>query len=148
MRLEGDEVTLAVGGHPPPLYLAGDDCRSPGGSGPLLGAFPHGFWADASLRLEPQSTLLAYTDGFTDARQEDGERFGFPRLRDTLGGLPGSTAAEIADALTRTLEEFQPGANADDAAALVLRRGAPSEDNAGQQRTGQQRQAAATTTPT
>jgi PAS domain S-box-containing protein len=148
MRLDGDRVTLAAGGHPMPLYLAREDCRAPGGHGPLLGAFPYGAWGDASLRLEPESTLLAYTDGLTDARDESGERFGLERLRDTLSALRGSPVAEIADALTRTVEEFQPGAHTDDTAAIVLRRRPVSEDNAVQLQTGEQQQPAAITTST
>jgi PAS domain S-box-containing protein len=129
LRLRGDRATLAVGGHPLPLYMAAGSVTELGRHGPLLGGFEGVQWEDHSLQLDLDSTLLAYTDGFTDARDEHGERFGLRRLRETLGAQGARPAVEVVDGLTRRLDEFQVGAHADDTAALVLRRvahGAPS----------------------
>lgn len=122
LRLQGDTVTLAAGGHPLPLSISPQGVGEVGEYGPLLGALPDVRWRDFTLRLEEGGTLVAYTDGITDARGEAGERFGLTRLCDTLGGLDGSTAAEVIQSLTRALDEFQSGAHADDTAALVLHR--------------------------
>jgi serine phosphatase RsbU (regulator of sigma subunit) len=122
LHLHKDRVTLAVGGHPLPLYLTARGVVELGRHGPLLGGFEGVKWEDFTVPLEEGSTLLAYTDGFTDARDEHGERFGFARLCETLSSQGAKSAAEVVDSLTRRLDEFQTGPHADDTAALVLRR--------------------------
>jgi PAS domain S-box-containing protein len=124
VALEGDTATIAVGGHPLPLYITGDGVREVGEHGPLLGAFPAARWQDSTLALTAGSTLLAYTDGITDARDGDQERFGLERLCDTLAQLAERPAAEVIDELARRLEEFQVGMHTDDTAAIAVQRSA------------------------
>jgi PAS domain S-box-containing protein len=126
IALEGDTATIAVGGHPPPLYITASDdgVREVGAQGPLLGAFPGARWQDSTLQLAPGSTLLAYTDGITEARDGEEERFGLGRLCDTLAQLAARPAAEVIDELARTLERFQAGIHSDDTAAVALHRSA------------------------
>ncbi len=122
LRLRGDHVTLAVAGHPLPLYLDTSGIQSVGEHGPLLGGFDGVGWHDLSFTLAPQSTLITYTDGVTDAVGEDGVRFGLTRLRETVTASKGRSAHGVVAGLTRTLREFQSGSPADDMAALVLHR--------------------------
>ncbi len=82
MRLHGEQLTLAAGGHPLPLRI-GARCgvTEVGEYGPLLGALPDVHWHDFDFQAAARaSTLVAYTDGITDARGEGGERFGLDRL--------------------------------------------------------------------
>ncbi len=132
LRLERDEATFSAGGHPLPLCVSAEGVRELGEHGPLLGAFEDVRWQDSTVPLKPGSTLVAYTDGVTDAREEGGARFGAGRLSQTLAGLAGRPAAEIVERLTATLDEFQAGAHADDTAALVLRRLGADELTRGQ----------------
>jgi serine phosphatase RsbU (regulator of sigma subunit) len=122
LRLEDDRATIAVGGHPLPLYMAGELITKVGAHGPLLGAFEQAKWQDVTIELEPGSTLLAYTDGITDAVDAERSRFGLERLHDALRDLAGRPAAEIVERLTGALANFQTGAHADDTAAIVLQR--------------------------
>ncbi len=135
LRLEGETALLAVGGHPLPLYLHGGEIHELGAHGPLLGAFPEADWVDHALVLEPDSTLLAYTDGVTDGQGERGERFGFERLRALLGELGDVPASELLRGLAGRLEEFQAGAQTDDTAAIALRR-RPAAVDRGESRAG------------
>jgi PAS domain S-box-containing protein len=122
LRLHGDELTIAIGGHPWPLHITPDGVREVGEHGPLLGAFADARWRDLTLVLERGNTLMLYTDGITDARDGKAERFGLPRLRATLEQLRDRPAAEILQGVTRTLEEFQSASHADDIAAIAVRR--------------------------
>ncbi len=132
LRLDDGQITFAVGGHPLPLHLTGRGIAELGEPGPLLGAFPDALWRDFSYAMAPGSTLVAYTDGCTDARDREGERFGLERLRGTLEDLGTSSAAAVVERLTRTLRDFQLSGYADDAAAIVLRRSADGEREQGQ----------------
>jgi phosphoserine phosphatase RsbU/P len=122
VALEGDTAAIAAGGHPLPLYITGDGVREVGEHGPLLGAFPAARWQDSTLALKVGSTLLAYTDGITDALGAAQERFGLERLCDTLAQLAERPAAEVIDELARRLEEFQIGMHTDDTAAIAVHR--------------------------
>ena len=67
-RIEGRRLTMACGGHPPPVLLAADgtmkglEC-----TGTLLGVLDDPQVSDTSVSLEPGDTLLLYTDGLTEA---------------------------------------------------------------------------------
>jgi len=130
VRLEDDVVTLSVGGHPLPLRVTPGRVEALGEHGPLLGAFPEVRWQDFSTRLEPGATLIAYTDGITDAQGEGRGRFGLRRLCETVQALADQPAAQMMRALADGVERFQAGTRSDDTAAIALRRlpgGAPCE---------------------
>ena len=122
LRLQGDHVTLAVGGHPLPLYLGADGVGPIGDTGPLLGGFSDVHWHALTMQMQPGDTLVAYTDGVTDAVGANGSRYGQARLRATLLQCRESSATGVADTLTRALDAFQTGGHADDTAVLVLHR--------------------------
>lgn len=122
MRLDGDSVTLAVGGHPLPIYVDERGVREVGEHGPLLGAFETAAWQDVVLDVDDGATLVMFTDGVTDAVGGDGDRFGFGRLRATLDRCRTMSAPELIESLAATLQRFQVGEHADDMAALALRR--------------------------
>ena len=127
VRLEPDRLVLASGGHPLPLMITADGVEQLGAHGPLLGAFPDAQLNDVVARLPPEATLIAYTDGVTDAVRGDGERFGVERLLDALDALPGLQRADgdrhaqrVAGAASAS------GRHVDDTAAVVIRRTAPA----------------------
>jgi PAS domain S-box-containing protein len=122
LRLEDNRAMLAVGGHPLPVALGPDGVTELGEYGPLLGGFLNATWEDSIIDIEPDSAILMYTDGVTDAMREDGARYGGVRLHQTLGRARGHAAADVITALTQDLDAFQSGSHADDTAALVLRR--------------------------
>lgn len=147
VRLEGDRATLAAGGHPLPLHITPTGIRELGEHGPLLGGFADVDWQNFTLELEPGSTLVAYTDGITDAHREGHGRFGLGRLSDTLATLADRRPAEVMQGLARELAQFQPGAQNDDTAAIALRRVAGNREREQAQGTRANRQAGMTTTP-
>jgi hypothetical protein len=72
--------------------------------------------------LEPGDLLLFYTDGITEARDEDGQLFGLERLielaeRQTADGHP---APEIARGISHAVMEYQNGQLHDDATVLLV----------------------------
>jgi PAS domain S-box-containing protein len=125
LRLFEDRALLAAGGHPLPLHVSARGVNRVGEHGPLLGGFSDVSWEDTTVELEPDSILVAYTDGVTDAIGADGTRYGVQRLCDTLAQFQGRSATAVIEGLTVALGEFQIGAHADDTAALVLRRRGP-----------------------
>lgn len=122
IRLENDQITLAAGGHPLPVLVTADGVSELGEHGPLLGGFANAAWTNSVVSIEPDTTIVMYTDGVTDAVGADGTRYGRARLHSTLEDCQGHSAAEVIGSLTSDLGAFQSGSHADDTAALVLRR--------------------------
>ncbi len=124
LRLRDDGIVVSAGGHPLPLVVGRDgELREAGRPGLLLGIPDGAGWHDEPLTLAEGETLLAYTDGATDARGA-GERFGEQRLRALLQARAGSPPAVLLAALDAELSAFRVGPQADDTAAVAIARSA------------------------
>ncbi len=119
----GVGVTLANGGHPPPLVLH-DDGRVDvvtGASGLPLGMFPDAGVSDRQLTLAPGDAMILYTDGVIEARSPSGDQLGQERLEELVAGCAGRTADGIARRLELAVIDHQAGVTLDDVAVLVVR---------------------------
>lgn len=114
---------LASAGHDAPLLLHADGRHEelPVQPGPPLGfevgdVFP--LW---SGQLPAGATLLAWTDGITEAFDVDNVAFGPERIPGAL--QPGATAREQCEALIARVHAFtDPAPQSDDITALAIRR--------------------------
>jgi PAS domain S-box-containing protein len=121
LRFSPGSGTLASGGHPLPLHLGEHGVSEVGRHGTLLGAFSAADWPEAPFEMRPGETLVAFTDGVTDAVGEGEERFGLPRLKEILADAQNEPAMVLRERLVAGLEEFQVGAQADDTAIVIMR---------------------------
>jgi sigma-B regulation protein RsbU (phosphoserine phosphatase) len=112
---------LAVGGHPPPLRVGDGGVLEVGEHGTLLGALARTRWPETRVELRPGETLVAFTDGVTDAVGEGGARWGIDSLQAALADARGLAPSEIGARLLSALDEFQVGAQADDTAVVIMR---------------------------
>ncbi|HEX9892001.1 MAG TPA: SpoIIE family protein phosphatase [Actinomycetota bacterium] len=123
LDLGGDpiRVTVALGGHPPPMVLrAGGDVEPVGQPGTLLGVFDQPELEDRHVELRPGDALVLYTDGLSDPF----EAMDVPTesgLTALLRPLAGQDAAGIAEGLERLALESRTSPSRDDMAILVLR---------------------------
>ena len=120
--LAGGSVTLAVGGHPPPLLRrAAGTTEKVGATGLLLGAVDAYVEAEeVTIELAPGDTLLLFTDGVTDTPGLD-SRFGDERLRATVERAPAEPDA-LLRTVSRALDAFAHGTGLDDRAMLAVQR--------------------------
>ncbi|HWX98192.1 MAG TPA: SpoIIE family protein phosphatase [Solirubrobacteraceae bacterium] len=121
LRIASGEATLASGGHPLPLHLGQQGVSEVGRHGTLLGAFSSVEWPEAPFEMKPGETLVAFTDGVTDAVGKGDERFGLDRLKEIVGRAQNESPMVIRERLVAGLEEFQVGAQADDTAIVIMR---------------------------
>ncbi len=78
-------------------------------------------YATQECLLPPGSMLLLYTDGVTEAMNEQHEQFGRQRLIDCLAG-GGTSAQQVLDTVLQAVDEFVDGAEqSDDLTMLALR---------------------------
>jgi PAS domain S-box-containing protein len=117
---EAPLVTVACGGHPPPVLRRADgEVLEVGTPGTLLGLFEEPDLVDQGTELAPGDELLLYTDGLTEAAAP--ERVWSPAdLAERFERVGGRGARETVDAL---MESALGGVRLprDDVAVLALR---------------------------
>lgn len=117
------ELLYVNGGHEFPILVNSAGIRErleP--TGPLVGIIPGAQFEIESVGIEPGDTLVAFTDGVTEAQNAAGEFFGRERLYALLA-RPASTASELLDAIQSSVREFAGDADpSDDIALLAVRR--------------------------
>lgn len=116
----GMRVHVASAGHPLPLLLHPDGTvESVGIEGTLVGVVPDPDLRDSAARLEKGDSLLFYTDGVTEARDQKG-LLGERGVRTILEGCAGMDADAIASEIEAAAVEMQPDGTRDDIAVVVL----------------------------
>jgi phosphoserine phosphatase RsbU/P len=91
-------------------------------TGPAVGLLPGLSFNVDHLTLDPGDSLLAFTDGVTDARSPAGESYGEDRLFSTAA-RPDASAVSLLDSLDADLLAHTAGAEPfDDITLLALRR--------------------------
>jgi sigma-B regulation protein RsbU (phosphoserine phosphatase) len=115
-------LTFASAGHEAPLVARGQ-----GGveqldvAGPILGAFEEASFEEHDADLAPGDTLVLYTDGVTESRDERRGFYGEARLRDVLERSCGGSAEAIRRAVVDDVTAFRGAAEAfDDLTLLVV----------------------------
>lgn len=119
------EVTYCSAGHPPALVFRNDgQVESLREGGPVLGVLAGAGFANGRTTLRPGDTLLAYSDGITECRNENGAEFGAERVA-TAGQISrGSGAGDTLFSVLGAAEVFAGSqSREDDIALIVVRRG-------------------------
>jgi PAS domain S-box-containing protein len=117
-RDERLELSLAAGGHPPPVILRADGrAEQVAVSGPLIGIASEAAYEPACAILEPGDAMLLYTDGLTEARAP--HRFlSESDLLELLARCRGLSGERLAESLERGATEGQDPR--DDIAMLLI----------------------------
>lgn len=115
------ELRYVRAGHELPLVCnaAGELAALPSAPGTPLGIADDILLDEQTVRLEPGSTLLAYTDGMTDAADAAGNRFGLERLRQALAEHRRESAPAICDRLMEMSASFHGDTPQYDDIALI-----------------------------
>ncbi|MGD9781815.1 MAG: PP2C family protein-serine/threonine phosphatase [Kiritimatiellia bacterium] len=119
------EVVFANGGHNPPRLrsAAGAVAAVPAKTNMVVGALDGRTFARETLVLQPNETLVLYTDGVTEAFDENDQLYGEERFDRRLAALPAeASAAEILQGVVADVAAFSGSREqSDDITMLVLR---------------------------
>ena len=119
----GLQVCLSVAGHPLPLVTGADgDARPVGTAGRPLGIDADVEFAESTVELPPGSTMVLYTDGVTEARDDAGRQFGEDALLRVVAGAPVADPEAVVAAVSAAVEAQLAGSRhePDDLAVLAL----------------------------
>lgn len=110
-------------GHFPPVIIKNNCAEKYIKGGAALGLHSTMRFFEQNLTIDDDDLILLYTDGLTEARNENGEFFGEERLLQYLPKLHHLTAAEAGRQLLDAVEYFSGDAEkADDISLVFLRR--------------------------
>jgi serine phosphatase RsbU (regulator of sigma subunit) len=110
-------------GHPSPLLLRQGDVSElyTEGSFPV-GLIPEAEYTSARLQLEPEDTLVLFSDGVTEAENSAHELFEVTGLSQVLAGRKDVPVEELQQSVFDAVRDFTKGAEqSDDITLLVVR---------------------------
>lgn len=112
-------------GHNPPLLRKADGAVDwfPAKGGPALGVIEDATYEEMEIDFAPGDTLLLYTDGVTEAIDEDDVPFGEDALKDVFQRLGSADPTAVADTIEAVAADHTGDAEQfDDITCLVVRR--------------------------
>jgi serine phosphatase RsbU (regulator of sigma subunit) len=121
VNLESGDLTYCNAGHPPALLLRdNNEVEELRTGGPVLGAISRASFANGSARLCPATTLLAYSDGIPECRNESGIEFGDTRLLNAVRAFAGCKPSHMLFSVLGAVENFMGKQRREDDVALVV----------------------------
>ena len=109
-------------GHLPPLYVAGDQVKKLEAGGMVVGLFDDCTFEQGTIQIEPQSLLVAYTDGLTEPENVYGEEFGTRRIIEAVFRYRDAGTRRLAQELVNAAEEWAGSPEqADDITVIIAR---------------------------
>jgi serine phosphatase RsbU (regulator of sigma subunit) len=117
-------LCFANAGHNPPIMIrASGASEMLEGGGPVLGILPIAPYSEDRNSLDTGDMLVIYSDGVTEATNQNYDEFGEERFIEILKANRHRPAAEIVTVVTQALTEFAAGApQADDITLVVAKR--------------------------
>ncbi|MBM4160425.1 MAG: serine/threonine-protein phosphatase [Ignavibacteria bacterium] len=116
-------VRTVNAGHIPPLLIRSAQIHRLEKGGVALGILPGATFAEQRIELQSGDMLVVYSDGLTEARNDEGTFFGEQRFADlvpTLASLPAESVGEqIITQIDRFVGEARPN---DDISIAILKR--------------------------
>jgi len=112
-------------GHNTPMLLraGADEAILLEATGQMLGPFPDSTFKTESVLMKKNDLLLLYTDGITEATNEQGEFYGEERLLSRLRAFRDKTPKEITQHIIQDVQIFNSaGTNSDDKTIVILKR--------------------------
>jgi serine phosphatase RsbU (regulator of sigma subunit) len=118
-------VLYANAGHCSPLHYHApkDKFKSLDPTGGFLGIMPNQKYKVENINMKKGDVLVLFTDGITEAQDEEGNLFGEERMKDIIRKYHASPANIIAYAILEEVENFSAnGAYNDDKTLVVIKR--------------------------
>ena len=113
-------VRMINAGHFPPIHIKQSKSEETQKGDPAIGIFPEVSYNERQLLLEPGETLFIYSDGVTEAKNEEGEFFGVQRLMELLPRASGLTAEQAGEMIVANVDRFVGKARVYDDLSLVI----------------------------
>ncbi len=120
--LDGESRTFRYcnAGHLYPILVSGGSVRMPEEGGAVLGVFSDWTYEDSSMELRAGDRLILFTDGITEAADEEQREFGESGIAEFAKANSALSASELTSQLLGKVTEFCAAQFRDDATLLVI----------------------------
>jgi len=116
-------------GHNPPLTIIGDLVEQlPAKANLPMGVIAEFDYMMQQTRVEPETMIVLYTDGLTEAKNTERKQFGLDRTLEVLKECHDATAEQLIQATTQKVNAFVNGAEPSDDLTLLAIRYTPKEE--------------------
>ncbi|MGH9420097.1 MAG: SpoIIE family protein phosphatase, partial [Thermoanaerobaculia bacterium] len=124
LDLATGRIEYANAGHTPPLWVRGDGIEELGETDLVLGVVTRAEFREHKLQLAPGDALVLFTDGVTEAENEEGEDLGgLEHVAQRLASMHGADADELTSAIEAAVFDHMGDAPlADDVTLVVVSR--------------------------
>jgi hypothetical protein len=113
-------IRLLNAGHMPPIVMRQQKLEEMTPGAPALGINLKAHYAEQSVELKPGDLLLVYSDGLTEARNEQSAFFGEKRLLNLLPRLADLSPEKMGIRLLNAVENFIGDARRSDDLSLII----------------------------
>lgn len=128
INTESQTLTFSRAGHCPTLYYSHqtEETTYLQDKGMALAVFRKPQYEDflevTEIQYQANDIVLLYTDGIVEARDKQGEEYGYERFQNIIRSNTKSTATEINQRIIKSVENFSEGTNNhDDFTALTIK---------------------------
>ncbi len=114
------EIEIVNAGHCAPLVVSGGRATALPSNGLPVGMFSSGAYTPQTVRLGRGESIVLYTDGLAEARNERTEEYGSKRIASQLAHREGARAVELARACIEGARAFHNGTPRDDDLTVMV----------------------------
>lgn len=118
--LEGAQIKFTNAGHGPMLLFRGDEVKQLDTDGLPVGIMANTFYGEGAETVLPGDVFILYTDGITEAMNEQKELFGIERLLRVVRANLSLSAEGIRDRIIEEVNKFVGEAPQHDDQTLVV----------------------------
>jgi sigma-B regulation protein RsbU (phosphoserine phosphatase) len=119
---EAKTLTYTNAGHLAPFFVNAGKVQQLDEGGTVVGLFEEFSYTQGSLKVEPGSMLVAFSDGLTEPENVYGEEFGMERLKEEVMRQVNVPPPRAAENLIAAAEQWAGSAEqADDMTVVVVR---------------------------
>ena len=115
-------LTYTNAGHLAPFYVCKNEIARLDVGGTVVGLFEEAQFEQKTIKVEPDSLLVAFSDGLTEPENAYGEEYGMQRLQEEILRQGAAAAQRMAENLISAAEQWSGAAEqADDITVVVAR---------------------------
>src|SRR5262245_142265 len=121
MKSDGRGRYISAGHNPTYVYRAATrEIEELVSNNMIVGAFPFATYDAAALELNPGDTLLAYSDGLTEAENPRGEMLGEDGVKQVIRAQAPTGSKQLEQKLLETIQNFTAGRSLTDDITIIL----------------------------
>ncbi len=120
LQANSRRIRVVNAGHYPPVLIRSDRIEKMAKGGLALSLSDRAIYNEVQVELAPTEWLLVYSDGLTEAQNEQQEFFGEERLLELLPQLTPLPVEQIGQKLVETVDRFIGDARVNDDLSIAL----------------------------